>query len=79
MEYAKKKGAKIAAITDSVLSPLAQLADLSVFANSNLNSFIDSFAASLSLINALLTAVGARKRKENLEFLSELEEIWENI
>lgn len=77
MEYAKKKGAKTAAITDSVLSPLAQLADVSVFAESNLNSFIDSFTAPLSLINALVTAVGVRRRKENLESLSELEEIWE--
>ena len=77
MEYAKKKGAKTAAITDSVLSPLAQLADVSVFANSCLNSFIDSFTAPLSLINALVTAVGVRRRKENLESLSELEEIWE--
>lgn len=77
MEYAKKKGAKTAAITDSVLSPLAQLADISVLANSNLNSFIDSFTAPLSLINALVTAVGVRRRKENLESLSELEEIWE--
>lgn len=77
MEYAKKKGAKTAAITDSVISPLAQLADVSVFAESNLNSFIDSFTAPLSLINALVTAVGVRRRKENLESLSELEEIWE--
>jgi len=76
MEYAKKKGARTAAITDSVISPLAQLADVSVFAESNLNSFIDSFTAPLSLINALVTAVGVRRRKENLESLSELEEIW---
>ncbi|MEA1940470.1 MAG: MurR/RpiR family transcriptional regulator, partial [Candidatus Caldatribacteriota bacterium] len=76
MEYAKKKGAKTAAITDKVISPLAQLADVSVFAESNLNSFIDSFTAPLSLINALVTAVGVRRKKENLESLSELEEIW---
>jgi DNA-binding MurR/RpiR family transcriptional regulator len=77
MEYAKKKGSKTAAITDNIMSPLAQLADVSVFAESNLNSFIDSFTAPLSLINALVTAVGVRRRKENLESLSELEEIWE--
>jgi DNA-binding MurR/RpiR family transcriptional regulator len=76
MEYAKKKGAKTAAITDSVLSPLAQLADISLFANSNLNSFIDSFNAPLSLINALVTAVGVKRRNETLESLAELEEIW---
>ena len=77
MEYAKKKGAKTAAITDSVLSPLAQLADVSIYANSNLNSFIDSFTAPLSLINALVTTVGIKKRGETLGSLAELEEIWE--
>lgn len=76
MEYAKKKGAKTAAITDSVMSPLAQLADVSLFANSNLNSFIDSFTAPLSVINALVTAVGVKKRGETLEYLAELEEVW---
>jgi len=68
---------KTAAITDNIMSPLAQLADVSVFAESSLNSFIDSFTAPLSLINGLVTAVGVRRRKENLESLSELEEIWE--
>ncbi len=76
MEYAKKKGAKTAAITDSVMSPLAQLADISVLANSNLNSFIDSFTAPLSLVNALVTAVGIKKRGKTLDSLAELEEIW---
>jgi len=77
MEYAQKKGAKTVAITDSVMSPLAQLADVSLFANSNLNSFIDSFTAPLSIINALVTAVGVKKRGETLEYLAELEEVWE--
>ncbi len=76
MEYAKKKGAKTAAITDSVMSPLAQLADVSLFASSNLNSFIDSFTAPLSIINALVTAVGVKKRGETLEHLAELEKVW---
>ena len=77
MEYAKKKGIKTAAITDRVTSPLAQLADVSVFAESNLNSFVDSFAAPISLINALIMAVGLKREKETLKSLSELEEIWE--
>jgi len=76
MEYAKKKGIKTAAITDRVTSPLAQLADISVFAESNLNSFVDSFTAPISLINALVMAVGIKRKKETLESLSELEEIW---
>ncbi len=77
MEYANKKGIKTAAITDRVTSPLAQLADVSVFAESNLNSFVDSFAAPISLINALVMAVGIKRKKETLKSLSKLEVIWE--
>jgi len=76
VKFAKKRRAKTAAITDSVISPLAQLADISVFADSNLNSFINSFTAPLSLINALVTAVGVKKKKEALKSLANLEEIW---
>ena len=76
VKFAKKRRAKILAITDSVISPLAQLADISVFADSNLNSFINSFTAPLSLINALVTAVGVKKKKEALKSLANLEEIW---
>lgn len=76
MEYAKKKGIKTAAITDRVTSPLAQLADISLFAESNLNSFVDSFAAPIILINALVMAVGIKRKKKTLESLSKLEEIW---
>ena len=47
------------------MSPLVQLADVSLFANSNLNSFIDSFTAPLSLINALVTAVGVEEERGN--------------
>ncbi|MDD5015687.1 MAG: hypothetical protein PHW73_11450 [Atribacterota bacterium] len=42
------------------------LAGASVFAKSNLNSFIDSFIALLSLMNALITAVGVKRKKANL-------------
>jgi len=76
VKFAKKRRAKILAITDSVISPLAQLADISVFADSNLNSFINSFTAPLSLINALVTAVGVKKKKEALKSFANLEEIW---
>lgn len=76
MEFAKKKGMKTAAITDRVTSPLAQLADVSIYAESHLNSFVDSYAAPISLINALVMAVGLKREKETLKSLSELEEIW---
>ncbi|MGB4029028.1 MAG: SIS domain-containing protein, partial [bacterium] len=77
-EYAARRGARTVAITDSVISPLAQLADLTLIAKSDLNSFIEAFAAPLSLITALATAVGMRERENVLHSLEHLEEIWDN-
>lgn len=73
--YARSKGAKTLALTDSVISPLGQLADITLTARSNLGSFIESFVAPLSVINALLTAVGRRDKDKTLTCLDELEEI----
>jgi len=42
------------------------LAGVSVFAKSNLNSFIDSFIALLGLIDVLITAVGVKRKMANL-------------
>ncbi|HHY92041.1 MAG TPA: MurR/RpiR family transcriptional regulator, partial [Firmicutes bacterium] len=74
-EYARAKGAHMLALTDSVLSPLAPLAGITLTAQSNLGSFIESFAAPLSLINALVTAVGRRDKEKTLACLDELEEV----
>lgn len=73
--HARRKGAKTLALTDSILSPLAPLADITLTAESNLGSFIESFAAPLSLINALVTAVGRRDKEKTLACLDELEEV----
>ncbi len=77
LELAIKKGAKTAAITDSVISPIAQKADVALIARSNLNSFVNSFTAPLSVINAIVTAVSIKKGKQTFEKLSKLEEIWD--
>ncbi len=78
VEIARKQGARTAAITDSVMSPIAQLSDVVLIARSNLNSFINSFTAPLSIINAIVTAVSIKKGKETFEKLSTLEDIWDN-
>ncbi|WP_017187453.1 hypothetical protein [Alkalibacillus haloalkaliphilus] len=44
-----------------------------------MSSLIDSFVAPLSLINALITAVGRRKRKEIEQHLEELEVVWDRF
>ncbi|MCL2077217.1 MAG: MurR/RpiR family transcriptional regulator [Oscillospiraceae bacterium] len=79
--FAKTKGVGIVAITDSPVSPLAPLADCLLLAKSDMASFADSLVAPLALINALIVAVGMKKRGEIEKVFSELEEIWkqENV
>jgi DNA-binding MurR/RpiR family transcriptional regulator len=77
LEYCKSRGAKIAAITDSLLSPLASEADYTLVAKSNMESFVDSIVAPLSVLNALIIAVGIRERSNLSASFSSLEEIWE--
>jgi len=77
MDCAKNRGIKTAAITDGVTSPLAQLADVSVFAETKLNYFIESFAAPTSLINSIIVLVGMKRKKEIRSSLTKLEKIWE--
>ena len=75
--YAKSRNANIVAITDSMTSPLAEYADELLIARSDMASFADSLVAPLSLINAIIVALGA-KNKEKIEknFLM-LENLWE--
>lgn len=75
--YAKECGADIISITDSEASPLAEYADQLLLARSDIISFTDSLAAPLSLINALVTAVGARNSEKLEKTLTRLEELWD--
>ena len=76
MNFARKQGASLIAITDGPLSPLHSTADICLMAKSDMSSFVDSFAAPLSLINALIVALGQRRRKEVSEYFNKMEKIW---
>ncbi|MBE5761990.1 MAG: MurR/RpiR family transcriptional regulator [Clostridiales bacterium] len=76
MKYAKSLGATTIAITDSVFSPMGQTADICLTANSSMASFVDSLVAPMSLINALLVALGIEKKQELSAFFEKLEIIW---
>lgn len=77
--FAKDRSAKIIAITDHLLSPLVPYGNVTLFAPTEMPSFIDSFVAPLSLINALITEVGRRTRSEVEKHLSDLEETWKRF
>lgn len=75
--YAKKRGAKVIALTDSIASPIAEIADHTLLAKSDMASFVDSLVAPLSLINALIVAVGIKRQAEVTQSLNMLEHIWD--
>ncbi|MDU4892577.1 MAG: MurR/RpiR family transcriptional regulator [Clostridium sp.] len=78
LNFAKSRGADVIAITDSLLSPLAAKADYALIAESNMASFVDSLVAPLSVINALIVAVGLKEKEKISKTFNELEHIWED-
>jgi DNA-binding MurR/RpiR family transcriptional regulator len=62
MKFAKDSGAKVIGLTDSNASPIAEFSDNILIAKSNLTSFADSLVAPMSVLNALIVAVGIRKQ-----------------
>ena len=77
MRFAKRCGAQVVAITDGPMSPLADMADATLTARTDMASFVDSLAAPLSLINALLVALGLHRKEALKEHFRQLESIWE--
>jgi DNA-binding MurR/RpiR family transcriptional regulator len=77
LQYVKSQHAKVIAITDSKDSPLAKHADYSLIARSDMASFVDSLVAPLSVINALIVAIGIKKKEEIYSIFNKLETIWD--
>ncbi|MFY9569728.1 MAG: MurR/RpiR family transcriptional regulator, partial [Acetivibrionales bacterium] len=77
MEFVKSQGATVIAITDSTESPVAGSADHCICARSDMASFADSLVAPLSVINALIVAIGMRKKKSVYDTFEKLEKIWD--
>lgn len=78
LDYAKSKGCSIISLTDSLLSPAANRADVTLVAKSDMISFVDSLVAPMSLINAFIIALGEKKKKDINFYFEELEKIWQD-
>lgn len=76
LQYAQSRGANVIAITDCKSSPLTNYADCSLYAKSDMASFVDSLVAPLSLINALIVAVSIRNKDVVTKNFERLEKIW---
>ena len=77
LRYIKEQNVKIIGITDTVFSPLNEICNYTLTAKSNMASFVDSLVAPLSLINAIIVAVGMREKDEITKYFNKLENIWE--
>ena len=76
VEYARDRGADVVAITDGQMSPLYRMATVSLLVRSDMISFVDSMAAPLSLLNALILAVGQQRRDDLSATLADIEQVW---
>ena len=76
VDMASARGADVIAITDNGMSPLMPYATEALFVQCEALSYVDSLAAPLSFLNALVLAVGYRRRQEVDETFSQLEQVW---
>ena len=76
VEFACRRGGDVVAVTDSPMSPMYKMASASLLTSSDMISFVDSMAAPLSLLNALILAVGQQRRDDLSATLAEMEQVW---
>lgn len=76
-QYCRNNGATVIGVTDNRMSPLGQNCDRVLLTKSDMVSLVDSLVAPLSLVNALIVALAARREKEISKTFNSLERIWE--
>lgn len=76
MKFAHVSGAKVIGITDGDTSPFVGIADINLFARSDMVSFLDSLVAPLSLINALIVSIGLHSNESLSDTFKTLESVW---
>jgi DNA-binding MurR/RpiR family transcriptional regulator len=74
VRYAKEKGARIVAVTDSELSPLAPFADEILIVDTETPSFFHSMTPAFAAIECLTALIAARRGRETLKALAQSEE-----
>lgn len=76
-KYCRSAGATVIGITDSKMSPLGQCCDHVLVCKSDMVSLVDSLVAPLSVVNALIVAIAAKREKELSRTFDSLERIWD--
>ncbi len=76
MRFVKNAGATTIGLTDGESSPLVEMSDITLYARSDMVSFLDSLVAPLSLINALIVSIGLRSKEALSDTFKRLETVW---
>lgn len=77
MKYSRGAGAAVIAITDKDGTPVSQVSDCLLLAPSDMMSFVDSLTAPMSVITALIVALGLRQKDHVSQNLEKLEHLWD--
>ena len=79
VQFAKDRGATIVGLTDSEMSPIYQLSTCSLLIRNEMISFVDSLAAPMSMLNALILAAARKKGADISATFTELEHVWDRF
>ena len=79
LEFANSRSAGIVTLTDSIHSPICLYSSCNLLAETEMSTIVDSMTAPLSVINALVVALCAKKKSAVIKKLQELESIWEEF
>ena len=74
MSFARSRHAQVIGLTDGPMSPLHEVADICLSMRTDMASFVDSMAAPMSVINALIVALGIQNREALNARFKQLEE-----
>ena len=76
MSFARSRHAQVIGLTDGPMSPLHEVADICLSMRTDMASFVDSMAAPMSVINALIVALSQRRRTQVTDYFDKMENIW---
>lgn len=77
LEFANERSASVITLTDSVHSPMNLYSSCNLIAASDTSSMVESMVAPMSVLNALIVAVGVKSSKEVAKNFDLLESLWE--
>ena len=78
LEYGKKAGCRVVAITDRPVSPIGQVADTVLFASHKSVALFNSLVGAVTIVNLLVAGI-SMKRKSSLKYLKSCEPIVQHL